>query len=169
MSDAPAEEDGGYHDDGIQEFQRVRVLFSSNSRLEGHFFWHPQADTASDETEPHHEVGFFGAVEPRHGFAQETGMDEKGGYTRDWVMLKKVKQEMPNAYEKGTYISRDAAHCASVAESLLELVGHEPPKNGVDIEGLLVYRKVVKTEPQAGRSVGRMQMYLICDTPDLRH
>ncbi len=60
---------------------------ASGQLLNCHLRWHPQPDAAPDQAEPHHEVVLLGAVEPRHGLAEEAGVDEKGREARDWVML----------------------------------------------------------------------------------
>jgi hypothetical protein len=55
--------------------------------LERHLSRHPQTNAASDESEPYHQVGLFGAVKLRHCFTKETWMDEKGRNTCDRMML----------------------------------------------------------------------------------
>jgi len=51
---------------GLQEQERLSraTLTAQKSRVEGHLFWHPEADTAAYKTKPHHEVGLLGALEP---------------------------------------------------------------------------------------------------------
>jgi hypothetical protein len=55
--------------------------------LHGHFFRRPKANTAPDETQPHHEVILLGTVEVRQLIAEETWMDEEAGNARERVVL----------------------------------------------------------------------------------
>lgn len=66
-----------------------------------------------------------------------------------------------------TYVSRDSTACPSTAEAILELVRHNAPKDGVDIEGLLICGEIVETEPKTRCLVCRVEMYFICNTPEV--
>lgn len=54
---------------------------------QGHFLGHPEPDTPTDQTKPHHQIVFFGAVEAGHGLPQEARVDKETRHPRNGVML----------------------------------------------------------------------------------